>query len=72
MREVETLLKEVQETANNRGHQLGIFNHVDQRTYIAECQRCFGTVIVTPNPSSEERKVEGQVLNIDCPASTSG
>lgn len=71
MSEVETLLKEVQKTAKSRGHQLGLFNQKDQRTYVAECRRCFGTVIVTPNPSPEESEVMGQLMDTDCPASTS-
>lgn len=68
MREVETLIKEVQASARSRGHQLGLFNHVDQRTYIAECKRCFGTVIVTPDPSPGESEVMGQPVTTECPA----
>ncbi|MBV8882770.1 MAG: hypothetical protein JO235_02035 [Chroococcidiopsidaceae cyanobacterium CP_BM_RX_35] len=70
MREVETLLKEVQALAQSRGHQLGLFSHVDRRTYIAECQRCFGTVIVTPEPGPEEEKVVGPPVTTDCPSAS--
>lgn len=72
MPKVETLITEVQQAANSRGHQLGLFNQKDQRTYVAECQLCFGIVIVTPNPSPEENEVMGMVVNTDCPAATSG
>ena len=71
MPKVETLLQEVQQAANSRGHQLGLFNQKDQRTYVAECQRCFGTIIVTPDPSPAESKVEGQAFTTDCPAAAS-
>lgn len=70
MSKVETLIQEVQQAAKNRGHQLGLFNQKDHRTYVAECQYCFGIVIVTPNPSAEESEVMGMVVNTDCPAST--
>ena len=72
MPKVETLITEVQQAANSRGHQLGLFNQKDQRTYVAECQLCFGIVIVTPNPSLEENEVMGMVVNTDCPVATSG
>ncbi len=72
MREVETLIKEVQAAARSRGHSLGVFNQKDQRTYVAECQRCFGTVFVTPNPSPQESEVMGLPVTTDCPASNSG
>lgn len=70
MRELEKLLKQVQETAQSKGHQLGTFNHVDQRTYTAECQRCFGTVIVTPDPRAEESQVEGIPVTSNCPSAS--
>ena len=68
MLEVETLLKEVQKAAKSRRHQMGLFKQKDQRTYVAECRRCFGTVIVTSNASPEQSEVRACLQTIKkCP-----
>lgn len=68
MVQADALLEKARTAAQNRGHRLGLFNHVDQRTYIAECQRCGGTLMVTPNPSPEESEIMGTLVATDCPA----
>ena len=70
MSEAEDLIRGVQEAAASHGHRMGIFQHVDQRTYVGECTRCSMTVIVTPDPGPDESKVMGRVVEVDCPANS--